>query len=791
MTSLTVGSQPFDMTDWDLSDIANGSVTSSSATEVDVTGFGGTLVYQIKGSGFTSFDADGLPASGTVTSFVQQVPGHVATDITGFSISAASFSTFVENNDAAGLEAAIFSGNDVLYGRTGDDVLLGFGGNDSFNETKGGNDTVQGGDGNDSVSFGDTFTAADSVDGGAGKDTVKLSGDYSAGVTFGASTMTNVEVLKLDDGFSYNLTLNAASDTSGQSLNVAAQFLTGANHAAIDASAVTGALRLAGGDGDDSLSAGSGVNTLLGGSGDDTITIQNFAAGSVINGGDGNNTLLLNGDFSTHTDLVKSSVSHIGTFAFAAGHDYDVSIDTTSNHAPGTATQELFADASALGASDSVTLDWNVGNRNQAEFTGGAGDDSITFDMSQVKSFATDAVADMSHGGSDTVIGSYSPGGSVVVASFGGAFDSTDVVQDAEIELNGDYSAGVTLNAADTPTRFTFITGTFDYNLTFLDSNIAPGQTLTLDAEDLNTGTTLTFDGSAVTSGGNLFVTDNRSNLNFIGTSGGDRVDVAQGAVHISGGSGDDQFTVSSFVVSDSIDGGGGSDSLQLAGATGTYHVNSSVLSNIESLGMHAGMNFVLSGNIISGGSMTVREIGSPGGLSFDGSAETTGSFTLIGGTGGNILKGGANADTIQGGNGANFITGNGGADTITCNSHPDQLFYKAVADSTSTTFDNVIGFDTAHDVFKLFTSVSGVDANVTTGSLSNASFDSDLAADIGSGQLAAGHAVVFTASGGDYNGHTFLIVDCNGVAGYQASQDLVIELTNPSSLTLTTSNFA
>ncbi len=48
---------------------------------------------------------------------------------------------------------------------------------------------------------------------------------------------------------------------------------------------------------------------------------------------------------------------------------------------------------------------------------------------------------------------------------------------------------------------------------------------------------------------------------------------------------------------------------------------------------------------------------------------------------------------------------------------------------------------------------------------------------------------MIFTPDLGTLAGDHFLVVDANGVAGYQAGQDLVIELTS-SSPTITTSNF-
>jgi hypothetical protein len=86
---------------------------------------------------------------------------------------------------------------------------------------------------------------------------------------------------------------------------------------------------------------------------------------------------------------------------------------------------------------------------------------------------------------------------------------------------------------------------------------------------------------------------------------------------------------------------------------------------------------------------------------------------------------------------------------------------------------------------------VTGVDATVTTGSLSEATFDADLAAAIGAAELADDHAVVFNPNGGDLAAHRFLIIESGGAAGYQAGQDYVVRVTNAHNLnSLSTDNF-
>jgi hypothetical protein len=69
--------------------------------------------------------------------------------------------------------------------------------------------------------------------------------------------------------------------------------------------------------------------------------------------------------------------------------------------------------------------------------------------------------------------------------------------------------------------------------------------------------------------------------------------------------------------------------------------------------------------------------------------------------------------------------------------------------------------------------------ATVTHGALSDATFDSDLAAAI-NGALDPSKALLFTADSGSYSGQTFLVVDADGDGSYQADVDYVIHLTNP-----------
>ena len=68
-----------------------------------------------------------------------------------------------------------------------------------------------------------------------------------------------------------------------------------------------------------------------------------------------------------------------------------------------------------------------------------------------------------------------------------------------------------------------------------------------------------------------------------------------------------------------------------------------------------------------------------------------------------------------------------------------------------------------------------------TTGSLSDTSqaiFDAGLASNMGA--LTNGRAIFFTPNGGTLAGQTFLVVDGNGTADYQAGQDYVFLVSGP-----------
>lgn len=150
----------------------------------------------------------------------------------------------------------------------------------------------------------------------------------------------------------------------------------------------------------------------------------------------------------------------------------------------------------------------------------------------------------------------------------------------------------------------------------------------------------------------------------------------------------------------------------------------------------------------------------------FDGSAETDGSFIFYGSDADDLFIGGAGDDLVYGLGGADVLSGGGGRDTF--------VYYDA-AYSSGSAYDILADFDPATDRIDLEVAVTGFDAAISTGTLSSASFDADLGTALAG--LGAGKAVLYSASEGDLAGNVFLIVDANGVAGYQAGEDYVFAL--------------
>ncbi|QAY77378.1 tandem-95 repeat protein [Sphingosinicella sp. BN140058] len=266
---------------------------------------------------------------------------------------------------------------------------------------------------------------------------------------------------------------------------------------------------------------------------------------------------------------------------------------------------------------------------------------------------------------------------------------------------------------------------------------------------------------------------------------------------HGDGGGGNDRFYFGDqWNSGDSVDGGTGEDSLQLAGDY-TYTFGETQMVSIERLRLNSGggadFDYYLTmanGNVAAGQQLLVDAQGLVAGetLTFVGIAETNGFYKILSGAGDDILAGGTQNDIISGGAGDDTIYGLTGNDTITGGlghdilnggSGSDVFVYGSAAESTGTGFDTIEKFSTYVDRIDLPFAVTGWSGTVTSGGLSTASFDSDLAAAVNAA-LNAHSAVLFTASSGSFAGRSFAVIDGNGDGSYQAGQDYVIEFAQP-----------
>jgi Ca2+-binding RTX toxin-like protein len=694
-------------------------------------------------------------------------------------------------------------GQFILVGGRGDDTLIGGGGDDVLDLRFGGQDTVTGGAGNDLIRIGGALADGSSIDGGAGGDTVLFTTNFSG--TLANVTLLGVERLSFTTNHDYNVTLGDADVAAGATLVVDANPMRFGT-VTVDGSAET--------DGAFRFDVAGAQGHFIGGAGNDIFEFHQSFNGSV-DGGAGSDTLAITGNASDSVDFTTANFASIERIVLEHSEGYQLTFGAGTVAAGQTLTIDGSnltqgdlndIDASAV-AGASFVIDDPV---NNSRITGSQGSDTITATGTR------DNIAS-GGGGSDTL-----SGGADAFYRFGADFDSTDRVLasggDNTLLLDGDYSAGVTLAATTIQDIQTLtLAQGFQYKLIMNDANVAAGQTLTVgessSATDLTDG--IYFDGSAETDGNfNLANTGGVDTL--IGGAGNDVFDVGgkntvAGTIDtVEGGAGNDIFNGSSIYSANAvtIDGGAGNDTLTLQTSSQDHYRSglkfaANSLTGVETVSLTAlpafttrtvaGISITMNDhNVAAGATMTIDGHGLIAGapLVFDGSAETDGHFVVIGGTDNDAITGGALSDTISGGAGNNTITGGGGGDLITTSGSADILVYGGAADSTSTGFDIVTDFNVAHDKFDLPGTVAGISATVASGALDAAHFDADLAAALDASHLAASNAVIYTPNSGSFAGKTFLVVDLNGVAGYQAGHDLVVELVTPSSTTLTTADF-
>lgn len=151
------------------------------------------------------------------------------------------------------------------------------------------------------------------------------------------------------------------------------------------------------------------------------------------------------------------------------------------------------------------------------------------------------------------------------------------------------------------------------------------------------------------------------------------------------------------------------------------------------------------------------------------------GNDLIFGSFGTDVIEGNAGADALFGWDGDDTLKGGKQADRIEGGEGMDTFAYPIAKDSSGPAYDTIAGFDAAADQFDLHSKVRAIEATIDAGELSTRGFNTDLI--VAMAELRPRDAVLFTPDAGTLAGQTFLVVDLNREAGYQAKEDLVVRL--------------
>lgn len=598
---------------------------------------------------------------------------------------------------------------------------------------------ITGGSGDDTIVFGANYLAAFQVDGGTGSDTLEIDGTGTSDILFTATSLVGIETLLLGAGASYDYGTVDANVASGQTLTVDASALDSSHALGFGGGAENdGSFVLIGGAGADFLTGGhqadtfdlthGGNDTASGNQGNDTFNLgAAFTASDAIDGGTNSDTVNLDGDYSGGLTFTATTMKNVESLVLAAGHDYDF----TTNDATVASGGTLTVNASALGSGDQLTFDGTAETNGFFTITGGDGDDSVTLGDSY-------SGTDQFEGGdgNDTlVIRTVTDNG--IVATF-----TNTTLQNVETIMLDPLAPNVNF-----------------YELDLVNGNVAAGATLTIDASALGATAAIdivSFDGSAELDGSFIF----EGGAGQYTIKGGHQNDLIQ----FGGGFDDGNI----------VDGGTGSDTLELDGDYGVGHgLTLGSVTNIETLQLDAGHDYFIAtpnSTVASGKTLTVdgSVLGASDLMSFNATLDTDSFFIVTAGAANDGILGGALADSITGGAGSDDLTGNGGADTFN---------YGVASDSTTSSLDWVRDFAAGTDKFHLGFTVdfqSEFSSNQGAGNL-----DTDIHnAVLSFGVPPAHFGFVVKFVGADFTNRSFLVVDADGNAAYDVGSDLVVEIT-------------
>ena len=315
-----------------------------------------------------------------------QVPLYIVADL---SISADGS---VVTTTSTGKIIAGSQNNDFLIGGEGADFINGLGGNDSINGS-GNNDTINAGAGNDSASGAagnDQFlvaatgeqTFSDTIEGGSGNNSISFTGGIAVTAEFDFDIISDVLLLNnAGDGLGVarNIGFVAIAESTNQIITIDLNDSTAPIAITNNANSATSLFSISSGSAADSLSGSNGNDTIASGANNDSLTggdgddrFVNSAGADVVNdfGFGGNDEVIISSGATTATTIVAANtVSAVSSNAGTLNASTVSAIQLNAN------SVISFAN---LGGSNGVNLNASSQTSNAVVLIGSAQSDTIT-----------------------------------------------------------------------------------------------------------------------------------------------------------------------------------------------------------------------------------------------------------------------------------------------------------------------------------------------------------------------------------------------------------------------------
>ena len=532
-------------------------------------------------------------------------------------------------------------------------------------------------------------SGANILDGATGTDTLIGGSGNDTYITDGGDTITEV------DGGGTDLVKTSATITM-------ADFVENAEITS------TGSVDVTGNALNNVIKGNTGNNILLGGDGNDTLYSGTGGTDSM-EGGLGNDIYYVDNATTTVKDVAKEGTDEVrASVSFSLGNQTENltltgtgAIAGTGNNNANTITGNT-ANNHLMGLDGADILNGGLGADSME---GGDGNDTYTVDN------ASDAVVETSTGGTkDEVkvsLATYTLADNVEnMTMLSGSLTATGNALDNIITGNGSAN---TINGGDGNDRL--------YGLGGSDSMAGGAGNDTYyvtDAGDTVTEDSVTGSGDADKVVSTLTISSLAANvenatLNGFGATSATGNGLANTLIGNTAAN-----TLTGLAGNDKLDGGRGLDTLVGGDGNDTYYIRdltSSVADTVNETGTtDSAADEVIStiGTYTLTANVEILTLG--GNLDINGTGNGDAN-TLNGNKGWNVLDGAGGDDTISGGQGADTIIGGAGKDTMTGGSGTDTFTFKALGDSTtsSSTADVITDFSTS-DVIDL----SAIDAKTS-----------------------------------------------------------------------------